>query len=92
MIVKVNQTGDDLQPTSEFHALDVAIADGTPAGKVAAIGTHPNVDVIHQHTGNFIAFGAKPKEGSSKSNNSGLCINALAIASICCCPPLSVKA
>jgi len=53
MNVKVNQTNADLQSTSMFHGLDVAIGDGTPAGEVAAIGTHPGVDPVHQHIGTF---------------------------------------
>jgi len=53
MVVNVNQTNADLQSSSEFHALDVAIADGTPAGDVAALGTHPGVAPIHQHIGTY---------------------------------------
>jgi hypothetical protein len=34
--------------------------------------------------------GAKPSEGSSKSNNLGSLIKAREIASICCSPPESV--
>lgn len=38
--------------TSEYHAIDVATT-GTPAGEVVAVGTHTEVEVIHQHIATF---------------------------------------
>jgi len=43
----------NLNANSEFHALDVAVAGGTPSGAVVALGTHSNVSPIHQHIGSF---------------------------------------
>ena len=43
--------------TSGTHAMDVALADGL-TGRVAAVGTHTGIDVIHQHVGTFTAMGA----------------------------------
>jgi len=42
---------------SETHALDVAIS-GELVGDVVAVGTHTDVDVIHQHVGAFASHGA----------------------------------
>lgn len=38
--------------TSEYHAMDVATT-GIPSGEVVAIGTHTEVEVIHQHIATF---------------------------------------
>ncbi len=43
---------DSLVPTSEVHAINIGAA-GTTSGTVFAIGTEPNVGVIHQHVGVF---------------------------------------
>ena len=38
----------------KYHAIDVATT-GTSSATLAALGTHTGIDVIHQHTGSFIA-------------------------------------
>jgi len=43
----------NLVASSEIHAFDVALANGAPSGTVAAIGTHTDIDPIHQHIGSF---------------------------------------
>ena len=42
-----------LAATSEIHALDIAVGEGTPAGDVVALGTHTHVAPVHQHVGTF---------------------------------------
>lgn len=49
--------GSLLDPTSEIHAFDVALNNGT-SGSLYAVGTHPGVGVIHQHVGVFASPGA----------------------------------
>lgn len=48
----------DQDATSKTHAIDIALTDGLGGGSVAALATHPEVDVIHQHIGTFDPPGA----------------------------------
>ncbi len=55
------QTGIDIvvqanlqDPTSRYHAIDVAVSGGVPGGEVAAVGTHTDVEVIIQDIGTFV--------------------------------------
>ena len=42
-----------LNAASEVHAIDVAVAEGTPVGEVVALGTHANVAPIKQSIGSY---------------------------------------
>lgn len=58
-----------LDATSGMHVIDISTADGVDK-KIAAIGTHPNVDVIHQHIGIFTTpsqteYAARVPDGGS---------------------------
>jgi len=67
--VSINPTSQVV--TSEYHALDVS-ATSIPNGDVVAVGTHPEVDVIHQHIGTFGAADAVFKAFSAGSDTTDI--------------------